>query len=738
MENVIKTSKNNKAPGPDGFSNEFFKFFEPELKFWILKAYKESEKKGYFSDNIIQGYITCIPKTGKNRNTLKNWRPLTLLNPTYKFFSSIIANKIKITLERIINPDQTGFLSNRFIGENTRLLLDTINYCETFNKPGLIVVVDYAKAFDTIEWSFIDFCLELFGFGDNIRSWVNILQKKSFSMVEQNGHYSEKIELSRGCRQGDPISPYLFVICAEVLSHVLRECSDVKGIDIEGIEVKLSQYADDTTLYLQGDKGSLCAVMGILGWFKKLSGLGVNREKTKVIKIGAYRGRSIPWEGKFGLTWTTSFEVLGVKYNINTMGEITELNLQSKKVEIKKLIAVWSSRRLTPYGKVVIIKSLLYSKFTHLLLSLPSQKPQTLNELGDIINNFLWAGKPAKFSRHILEAEIKEGGLKLHNLIDFNHALKISWLKRYLASQGKWRNLICEEFANVFKYGPDYLDRLEESTSIPFWKDVITALKKLWSNEVVNMNHWVLHTPVWHSPFFRMQIIPEWNKKGIHTVYDFLYSDRGIMTQEDFELKYIKTNFLVYGSVKMKIKDFLSDKEMPIYAELSPQNSLINMIISQDKKGVSNLYKYIHGRSSDILYNICQKWDTKASLNFNASDISKSFVRTHVLFDDVYLKCIQFRTLHYRFYTNDMLKKFNIKDTDICDFCNEEIDSNFHMLIDCNIIRSLWQDTNNWINDLTEEVSNKVFATIIIMHVKRAIFSSKIRVQNLLYNKFNY
>ena len=190
----------------------------------------------------------------------------------------------------------------------------------------------------------------------------------------------------------------------------------------------------------------------------------------------------------------------------------------------------------------------------------------------------------------------------------------------------------------------------------------------------------------------------------------------------------------------MKIKDFLSDKEMPRYAESNPQNSLINMIISQDKKGVSNMYKYIHGRSSDILYNICQKWDTKASLNFNASDISKSFVRTHVLFDNVYLKYIQFRTLHYRFYTNDMFKKFNIKDTDICDFCKEEIDSNFHMLIDCNIIRSLWQDTNNWINDLTEEeylltdekkilgdTSNKVFATIIIMHVKRAIFSSKIR-----------
>ena len=140
----------------------------------------------------------------------------------------------------------------------------------------------------------------------------------------------------------------------------------------------------------------------------------------------------------------------------------------------------------------------------------------------------------------------------------------------------------------------------------------------------------------------------------------------------------------------------------------------------------------------DILHNICQKWDSKASITFNTSEISKSFVRTHVPFDDVYLKYMQFRTLHYSFFTNDMLKKFNIKDSDICDFCKEERGSNFH-LIDCKIIQSLWWEVNDWIIELGEDdyilsdakkilgdTTNKAFATIIIMHVKRAIFSSKI------------
>ena len=188
--------------------------------------------------------------------------------------------------------------------------------------------------------------------------------------------------------------------------------------------------------------------------------------------------------------------------------------------------------------------------------------------------------------------------------------------------------------------------RLNEGISIPFWRDVINALQKLWESDSINDRDWVVHTLMWHSRYFRMHIVPEWNRKGICTVHDFLCSDRGIMSQEEFEAKFnIRTNFLSYDCVKKKIKEFLSDKEMPLYAELNPQNSMISMIISMDRAGVFNMYKIIHGRSMDILHNICQIWDTKANIIFNTSEISKSFVRTHVLFDDVYLKYIQFRTL---------------------------------------------------------------------------------------------
>ena len=125
-------------------------------------------------------------------------------------------------------------------------------------------------------------------------------------------------------------------------------------------------------------------------------------------------------------------------------------------------------------------------------------------------------GKPAKFSRHILEAEIKEGGMKLHNMEHYNHALKLSWLKRLLSSQGKWKYLVSEDFDNVFTYGAGYLDGLTKVTTIPFWKEVIIALKHLWKSDIV---------PVWYNPNFRLQIVPEWNKKKV------------LRQSETFELK---------------------------------------------------------------------------------------------------------------------------------------------------------------------------------------------------------
>ena len=119
------------------------------------------------------------------------------------------------------------------------------------------------------------------------------------------------------------------------------------------------------------------------------------------------------------------------------MESITDDNISSKITDIKNLISIWKTRNLTPYGKVIIIKSLIYSKITHILQSLPKPSQQTFIDLQSIVDSFLWNNKPPKFRKEILEAEISEGGLKLHNLKTFCMALKAGWIKQYLSSTAK-------------------------------------------------------------------------------------------------------------------------------------------------------------------------------------------------------------------------------------------------------------------------------------------------------------
>ena len=246
----------------------------------------------------------------------------------------MVSYRLKSCLPSIISGDQTGFISGRFIGENTRMVYDTLEYCESHQKKGLLMILDFSKAFDTIEWPFISTVLNIFNFGEIFASTIKLCQTNSTSKVVQNGFLSSTIELHRGCRQGDPLSPYVFVLCAEILSNDIRESGDVRGIDVHGEEFKVSQYADDTTLLLDEDQQSIVSVIRILKWFKTVSGLDINKEKTKMVKLGASRDSSIIWQGKFGFQWADNFEILGIHYNMEKLNSITDLNINRKMGEI--------------------------------------------------------------------------------------------------------------------------------------------------------------------------------------------------------------------------------------------------------------------------------------------------------------------------------------------------------------------------------------------------------------------
>ena len=260
------------------------------------------------------------------------------MNCDYKIAAKAIANRLKNVIPKIINNDQTGFLKGRFIGENIRLIDGIINHTKSNNIPGLLLFLDFEKAFDTVEWPFIWKTLDSFNFGPSITNWIMLCYQNIESCVLNNGWASNFFALERGVRQGCPLSPYIFLLCVEILAERIRTNKDIEGIFIKGNEIKVSQYADDTTLILNGSEKSLTDALSDLELFSTISGLKLNNKKTEALWIGSYTGRADQLCPEKNLKWVKDkTKTLGVWISTNPTISINE-NYREKLEKIRSCL----------------------------------------------------------------------------------------------------------------------------------------------------------------------------------------------------------------------------------------------------------------------------------------------------------------------------------------------------------------------------------------------------------------
>ena len=435
---ALKNMKDNKSPGTDGLPVEFYRFFWNEIGPFFNKSIQASFIKQRLSINQRRSIITCIPKANKDITQLKNWRPISLLNTDYKLLSNVISRRLKKHLPNLIHPDQKGFIKGRCISENTRLIYDIISYLDSKNIPGLLFLIDFEKAFDSIEWAFIEYTLKSFNLGNNFIRWFNILYKYPESCVLNNGVYSQFFAIHRGCRQGDPISPYLFILASEILANSIRNNPSIKGINIKNKEFKLGQYADDTFLLLDGNKDSLYQTISCLDQFKHFSGLKVNKEKCQAVWLGRYKNRKDVLSTDF--KWVQEFTLLGITFSVN-LSKMEEINISDKVINIQKLLASYSKRNLSLLGKVTVIKSLAIPKLVHVLSVIRTPSAEYVKRIETLFQNFIWSNKSTRIKYQFLSNTIENGGLNIPHLLSLSMAWKMSWVKKSYSLDGAWQNL---------------------------------------------------------------------------------------------------------------------------------------------------------------------------------------------------------------------------------------------------------------------------------------------------------
>ena len=392
------------------------------------------------------------------------------------------------------------------------------------------------------------------------------------------------------------------------------------------------------------------------------------------------------------LDWTQEFSSLGINYNVNNLENITDLNIESKIGEIQKLIALWNARNLTPYGKIVITKSLLISKITHVLLSLPYPSSDLINRLEIVFKNFIWKKGIPKFRKEILETLHSTGGLKMTNLKIFDASLKISWFK----SIGWAEFPIHYRINDILRYGDKFPSKIVGTIKNKFRYEVVQSVITL--NKTVRYNNLlqIQNMPLWHNSVLNIEYRKHWEKHGILTINDIVNDGGEILTLEEMKGKGLSMHFLDYIKIKTSVRNVIQIDGT--YNKLTgPFLPMILFEIGLNENGCSRIYNKLMTYNVNILKEVKEKWETVLNEEIRYKMVEKAFSDLTKCKGSAYQKYFQFKLLHSRTAVRDKLYTMNLSDTNICPLCETNIETIKHVFLECTHVTTLWHQLEKWL-----------------------------------------
>ena len=389
------------------------------------------------SPSQCRGLFTLIHKGGE-RSHRTNWRPISLLNVDYKIASRAIALRLLKVLGTVVSLDQTCGVPGRYIGNNTALLRDLAYYCAQSGSPAAILFVDQQKAFDRVEWDFLMATLDKIGFGPSFQRWIVTFYARPQSAVYVNQFTSEFFPLSRGVRQGCPLSPLLYVIVAEVLAANLRCHPGIRGVRVpeSNDRVVVSQYADDTAVIIS-DNSSLDQVMQVYGKYELASGAKINLDKCCGLWLGPWVDRV---DSPRGLRWgSRPCKSLGIFVG---NGDQEHENFDARLEKLNNIFISWRQRRLSFTGKAFVTNVLALSGLFYVAGSMPV--PEWVStRVSALCWDFLWGGKTPLVSRATCVHPRAKGGLFFPHFKYRVAAFHAAWIQRYLSdSPARWKSFL--------------------------------------------------------------------------------------------------------------------------------------------------------------------------------------------------------------------------------------------------------------------------------------------------------
>ena len=290
IREVLFRMPSNKSPGPDGFTTKIFKSSWSIIGKDFTTAVQSFFSKGFLPKGLNSTILALIPKKD-SAVEMRDYRPISCCNVIYKVISKIIANRLKGTLPQCISYNQSAFVKDRLLVENLLLATEIVkDYHKEDISPRCAMKIDLAKAFDSVHWPFLLNTLRALNMPDEFIHWIQLCVCTASFSVQVNGELAGFFRSKRGLRQGCALSPYLFVICINVLSHMLDRAVERKLIGYhprcKNILLTHLCFADDLMVFTDGTKRSIEGVLTVFADFAAISGLNISIEKSTLYIAG--------------------------------------------------------------------------------------------------------------------------------------------------------------------------------------------------------------------------------------------------------------------------------------------------------------------------------------------------------------------------------------------------------------------------------------------------------------------
>ncbi|GJY14724.1 putative RNA-directed DNA polymerase, eukaryota, reverse transcriptase zinc-binding domain protein [Tanacetum coccineum] len=416
-----------------GWVKNHWDIIEKDVIFFV----KHFETSSHIPKGCNSSLITLIPKLD-DPLVVGDFRPTSLIGCQYKIIAKVLANRLSKVLASVVGDVQMAFIKGRQIIDGPLIIDEIITWAKKCKKRMMFLKVDFEKAFDSLSWSFLLCIMEQVGFSSKWRKWIHSFLNSTFDSVLINGSSTKEFKLEKGLRQGDPLSPFLFILAVEALNVTLIEATNnnfFNGIKVEKDKIQIShlQFADDALILGDWSLSNAKNLSRILTCFHLASGLKVNFNKSKLFEIGVSNEELNVVASSIGCL---ASQFPSSYFGLPIGAKMSRCRNWDPLIErFQKRLSKWKANTLSIGGRVTLIKSVLGSLGVYYFSTFKAPK-KVIHKLESIRRRFFWGGNNEvdKISWIAWDKVLlprNKGGLGIDSLLASNQSLLAKWWWRF-------------------------------------------------------------------------------------------------------------------------------------------------------------------------------------------------------------------------------------------------------------------------------------------------------------------